>query len=316
MFKKLNTKTLIIALVVLGAIVLINKLYLSKKSESTFRAEFVKIDTSLVNKILIYPRAEQGKEIKISKNGSAWEVEKEKMKVPADTNAIHGLLASFAEMKSIALAGEDKSAWKDFQVTDSAGTRIKIFTTDNQTYDMVIGKFGYNQQTQSGITYIRHADEEAVYTVSGFLSFSVNQGFNTWRRKTFLSGNKDNWTSLTFSYPADSSFTLTKQGASWAIDGMATDSAKTEQYLAQAANMQSSGFVDGYLPGPPAVYSLTINGNNIPAPINVQAYPADSTQKFILRSSQNPDAYFSEAQSSIVSRLFKGKQSFFGEEKK
>ena len=315
MFKKLNTKTLIIALVVLGAIVLVNKLYLSKKSESTFRAEFVKIDTGLVNKILIYPRAEQGKEIKLSKNGSVWEVEKEKKKVPADTNAIHGLLASFAEMKSISLAGEDKSSWKDLQVTDSAGTRIKIFTSDNQTYDMVVGKFGYNQQTRSGISYIRHADEEPVYAVDGFLSFSINQGFNTWRNKSFIHGNKDNWTSLTFSYP-DSSFTLTKQGASWTIDGTPTDSAKTEQYLAQVANMQSAGFVDNYLPGPPAVYSLTINGNNIPAPITAQAFPADSTQKFILHSSQNPDAYFSEAQSSIVSRLFKGKQSFFAEAKK
>ncbi|MCI0611978.1 DUF4340 domain-containing protein, partial [bacterium] len=178
MFKKLNAKTLIILLVILGAIVLINQLYLSKKSESTFRAEFVKIDTGLVNKILVYPRAEQGKEIKMTKTGSGWEVEKEKMKAVADTNAIRGLLATFAEMKSISLAGEDKSSWKDLQVTDSAGTRIKILTTDNQMYDMVVGKFGYNQQTRNGITYIRHADEEAVYTVEGFLSFSVNQGFN------------------------------------------------------------------------------------------------------------------------------------------
>jgi hypothetical protein len=310
MFKKLNTKTLIILLIALGGIVLANKFYFSKKSESTFRTEFVKIDTGLVNKIIIYPKAEQGKEIKIDKANSGWEVEKEKIKAPADTNAIKGLLASFAEMKSIALAGEDKSSWKDLQVDDSAGTRLKIFTTDNKTYDMVVGKFGYNQQTRNGTTCIRHADEEAVYTVEGFLAYMVNQGFNAWRKKTFISGNKDSWTSINFLYPADSSFTLIKQGAAWTIGGVPTDSAKTEQYLMQVTNMQSAGFADNYLHGPPAVYSLSINGNNIPAPINVQAFPADSTQKYILHSSQNPDAYFSEAQSNIVGRLFVGKQSF------
>lgn len=315
MFKKLNTKFLIIILVVLGAIVLINKLYLSKKSENTFRATFVQIDTSLVNKILIFPRADKGKEIKIEKTASGWEVQQDKMKAAADTNFIRGVLASFVEMKSIALAGEDKSSWKDLQVTDSAGTQLKIFTSDDRTYDMVVGKFGYNQQTRNGITYIRHTDEEAVYTIEGFLSFSINQGFNSWRNKTFIRGNKDDWASLSFSYPGDSSFTLAKQGASWMIDGMVTDSAKTEQYLSQVANLQSSGFADNYLPGPPAVYSVSINGNNIPAPINVQAYPADSAQKFILHSSQNPEAYFSEAQSSIVGRLFKGKQSFLAETK-
>lgn len=314
MFKKLNTKTLIILLVVFGGLVLFNKLYHAEKSESTFRDVFVAIDTSIVTEIRIYPQAEQGKEIKIIKNGSRWDLQNDKIKTVSDSGAVRGLLATFAEMKSVSLGGTDKESWKDLQVTDSAGTKIIFTTSDNQKYNIVIGKFGYSNQTRNGITYVRHADEEAVYAVEGFLSFSVNQGFNSWRNKILVHGDKNNWNSITFTYPADSSFVLNKSGSAWTVNGEIADSAKTEQYLSQVANMQSSGFVDNYSPSSTPVFTINISGNNQPAPITVHAYPADSTQKFIYHSSLNPDAYFSEAQSNPLNRLFVGRQNFLKSE--
>jgi hypothetical protein len=232
------------------------------------------------------------------------------MKTAADSNAVHGLLAAFSEMKSLSLGGTDKSSWTDLQVTDSAGTRIIFTTADNKTYNMVIGKFGYNNETRQGNTYIRHSDEEAVYSVEGFLSFSVNQGFNSWRNKILVHGDKNNWTQLMFTYPDDSSFVLSKQGTAWTVNGAPADSAKTEQYLSGLANMQSVGFADNYSPSSTPAFTLSISGNNISQPITVQAYPADSTQKFIYHSSLNPDTYFSEAQSNIMSRLFVGREHF------
>ncbi|MBK5286261.1 MAG: DUF4340 domain-containing protein [Bacteroidia bacterium] len=314
MFKKLNTNTLIIILVVLGGLFFLNKYFFQGKKENTFRAEFVKIDTSTVTQILIYPKAEQGKEIKITKTGARWDLQKDKIKTDADTNAIRGLLSMFADIKSLSLAGQDKSTWKDLQVTDSLGTRIKFLTGDNKKYDMIVGKFGYNPSSRNGMTYIRHADEEMVYAIEGYLSFSVNQGYNSWRNKTVVHGSKDNWTSLTFSYPADSSFQLNKQENSWTVNGQNVDSTKTEQYLSQLANLQSSGFVDGYTPSSTPVFTLTISGNNQPAPITVQAFPADSTQKFIYHSSLNPDVYFSESQSHFADQLFVGRKKFLKEE--
>ena len=49
MFKKFNTKTLLIILVILGGIAAYSK-YSSNKNENTFRDEFVKIDTSAVGR--------------------------------------------------------------------------------------------------------------------------------------------------------------------------------------------------------------------------------------------------------------------------
>lgn len=310
MFKKLNTTKLIIILLVLGGLIAFNKFYQSKKEESTFREEFVKIDSASVTQVLIYPKADNGKEIKIIRNGNRWDLQNDKIKTQADSNAVRGLLGLFTDMKSASLAGEDRSTWKDLQVTDTSGTRIKILTSANKTYNMVIGKFSYNQETRNGLTYIRHADEDAVYAVEGFLSFSVNQGINAWRVKTFINGNKDSWTSLTFSYPADSSFVLHKNGSEWMINDEKADSAKATQYLSGLATMQSAGFADMNSPASTPVYTLTISGNNQASPITVMAYPTDTVQKLILHSSLNSDAYFSESQSHLADRLFVGRQHF------
>ena len=299
----------------LGGILAINKYLQSKNGESTFHEEFVKIDSSAVTQILIYPKAEKGKEIKITKAAKGWDLQNDKIKTVADSNAVLGLLANFSNIKSQSLAAENKSGWNDLQVTDTSGSRIKITTKDNQTYDIIVGKFGYNPATRGGVTYIRHANEEAVYAVEGYLAFTVSQGFNAWRNKTFIRGNKNNWSSLTFNYPGDSSFVLSKQNNMWTVNGEPADSTKTIQYLTELANTQSSSFVDQYTPASTPVFTLTISGNNQSSPITVLAYPADSVQKYILHSNLNPEVYFSEAQSRLTDRIFVGKQKFFKEEK-
>jgi len=310
MFRKFSSTTLVIILVVLIGFVALNKFYFSKKSESTFNEEFVSIDTSMVSEILIYPKAEQGKEIKITRSAKGWELSNGKIKTVADSSAVRNLIGSFKEIKSNSLAGADKSSWAELQVDDSSGSRINIKTNDNKSYEMVVGKFGYNQAARNGVTYIRHANEEAVYGIDGFLSFSVNQPFSGWRNKTFISGNKDNWDNLTFTYPGDSSFVLSKQNNTWMVNGTLADSAKAAAYLNGIASLQNAAFVDSYVPSSTPVFSLSIRGNNQAVPVSVVAYPADSVQKFILHSSQNPDAYFSNAQSHLAEKVFVSSRSF------
>jgi Domain of unknown function (DUF4340) len=311
MFKKLNTTTLLILLALLGGIVLFNKFYQDQKNESTFRDIFVNIDTSAVNTILIYPHSEKGKELKISRNGKRWDLQSDKLKTLADPVAVQELLSQFAEMKSLSLGGQDKSSWKDLQVSDTAGSRVKMITSNNKTYDMIVGKIGYTPSTRNGLTYIRHAQEEATYAVPGFLSFSINQGFNSWRNRLFLKGNTNNYTTLTFTYPGDSSFVLNKSGNLWLLNGEKADSAQTNAFINQLDNLQGNGFVDSYMPSAAPVFSLSVNGTNQVSPIKLQAYSADSTRKYILHSSLNPDAYFSESESNLLHRVFAGKAKFF-----
>jgi hypothetical protein len=183
MFKKFNTTTLLIILVILGGLTLLNKFYFSKKSESTFDASFVKIDSSAVTQIFIYPKAEKGKEIKLTRNGKKWDLEYDKTKSIADTTAVRRLLAELANVKTSSLASEDKSGWNDLQVSDTLGSRLKVITDDNHTYEMIVGKFGFTPGSRYGITYMRHIGEEPVYAVEGQLSFIVNHDVTSWRAK-------------------------------------------------------------------------------------------------------------------------------------
>lgn len=191
MFKKFNTTTLLIILVILGGLAALNKFYFSKKSESTFDASFVKIDSSAVTQIFIYPKVDKGKEIKLTRNGKKWDIESDKVKTPADTAQIHRLLASFVDLKSMSLAAEDRNGWGDLQVADTSGSRIKIMTNDNHAYEMVVGKFGFNPASRNGITYIRHVGEEPVYAVEGYLSFMVNHDAASWRVKPAPDATKE-----------------------------------------------------------------------------------------------------------------------------
>lgn len=311
MFKKLNTKTLIILLIVLGAIVAYTSYNDSKKGDSTFRTEFVSIDTSAVTTILLFPKSENGKEIKFSKSGSKWELQNDKVKTFADTAAVKGLLGGFALLKAQSLAGAGKDKWNELQVGDTTATRIKFITSDNKTYDIMVGKFGYDNETRSGTTCVRLHDEEETYTVEGFLSFSVNQGFNSWRNRSLTKGGQENWTKLSFTYPADSSFILEKQNNMWLLNGRPCDSSLAANYINSIANLNSDKFLDNYTPAVSfPVYTLTIEGNN-QSSIVIKALPADSAILLALNSSLNPDAYFSEADSKIAEKAFVGKSKFF-----
>ena len=313
MFKKFNTTTLVIIMVILGGLALLNKFYCAQKTESNFDASFVKIDSASVKQVLIYPKAEKGKEIKLTKTEKGWELQNDKVKTAADTAEIHRLLSSFNDVKSSSLAAEDKSGWADFQVSDTAGSRIKFITDDNKTYEMIVGKFGFNPAARSGVTYIRRMGEDQVYAVDGYISFNVNRDFNGWRNKVVMSGNKETWTSLSFTYPGDSSFTLTRQGSSWTLNGQPVDSAKTMQYLSQLANKQSAGLLDQYIQNTSPAYTLTISGGSKDKPIMLQAFPADPSQRFVIHSSLNPDGWFSEAKSPIVESIFVGKSKFLNQ---
>ncbi len=65
--KFLNTKTLIILLLILGGIYLVTKL--TEKEERTFKTELVAIDTSKVSKIVVIPKLGGGDQVTLTKTG-------------------------------------------------------------------------------------------------------------------------------------------------------------------------------------------------------------------------------------------------------
>ena len=310
MFKKFGNIVLIIAFLVLAGVVAFTQFSDSKKSKRTFKEEFAVIDTAVVNEILLYPKAENHNEIKLLKVGDSWELQSSNLKTEADQNSVQGIINTLTTIKPQRLAATSKQKWEEDQVNDSLGTRVKILENGKTVADLMIGKFSFQQQTKSGTTYIRDFNEDEVYAVEGFIAMTFNQKASSFRNKTIIRGKKEDWTRLEFQYPADSSFTLTKETGSWTVGGMAADSAEVDRFLSTVSNLSNSGFDDEYsTDGKSPVYTLTLSGNNMQAPVVVKAF--DNLGKMMLTSSLNPSAVFKGENGNLTTRVFVSSSKFF-----
>ncbi|MBK9099359.1 MAG: DUF4340 domain-containing protein [bacterium] len=306
MFQTINNKILGIIFGVLLLAGLFLFLFDGGKNERTFREVLVDIDTSKVTEILIYPKSQNHKEVKLYKENDEWRVT-----LPSGGSAkvlndrISNLFTQLITIKPKRLAARDESKWNELQV-DSTGSRVKVFEGSKQTLDLVVGRFSF-QQPRTMNTFVRLYNDKDVYEVDGFLDMMFNQGANIFRDGTVIKSDFKNWQQLQFIYPADSSFQLVNSNNGWVMNGIPTDSMKTANYLTRLANLSNSNFVDDVKIDPTVspTFSLNITTKDLQF-IEIKGFK-DSTS-FLIHSSQNPEAWFHG--SSLSSTIFTGKSSF------
>ena len=321
MYKKLNLKTLAIVLVILFAAVLAVYLSDSKKGERSFRARMVDADTSKITSIVIYPKAEMGNAIELEKASEGWRVISGTNMYPADEMMIKNILTVLTGLKPQRLTATEKSRWGEFDVTDSSATRVKLYTGKKLATHLYVGRFSYqppkNQNPynygQQGTmsTFVRLADEKSVYSVEGFLGMSLGRSVNDFRNKVVTRFNKEDLSKLSFTYPADSSFNLVKEGNQWTINGLICDSAAVAEYLNDISMLTSSYFVDDQEPmSQKADLILNIEGNNFASPVELKAFKSDTINRYLISSSLNKGAYFSGKSNDLANKIFVSKKKF------
>lgn len=325
MFSKSNNKTLLIifgVLLVLTLVFILSKPTAPGKRERSkkLRTEMLDADTSLISRITIIPRGGEKDDVVLFKEGNTWNVEMEDKNYTADPSAIKNLFRELLNMKTERLAANNKDRWKEYEVTDSTASRVKI-EGGKKNETIFIGKFSYQQpktpspnpygQQGKMTTFVRKSGEKEVYAVDGFLAMTFNREANDFRNKTVLKSQKSEWTRLNYSYPGDSSFHLVRQEEKWMVDGILADSASVAKYLNDIDLLTSTHFVDEELMKSAAPsHALKIEGNNFPSPIVINAYPADSTNGYVITSSQNKGAYFSGKESDLFNKIFVGRTEF------
>ena len=312
MAKKNNTITLIVTLVVLVGVFFLLQVQ-NKKKESTLNMDLVKIDTAKVTAVYLYPQAEKGKELVFRKTNKGWRISDGKIDAPVEPGTVKNLLAGVINIKPKQLAAKGEDKWKEFDVTDSTATRLKIMEGDKKTLDLYIGKFtvnrnpnarygGYNRGI-TGTSYVRAGDGKEVYAVDGFLAMSFNQGLNGWRDQRFLKLHTYDLGKLSFTYPADSGFVATKDTANhWFIGNQPADSAAMASYISVLSYRRYSVFADGFTPPAQADYQIVMEGKNM-SPVVIKAF-RDDKYHFVMHSSQNPESYFADKDSLIFKKLF------------
>lgn len=322
MFNKINIKWLIGSFVVLllltVLVILINHSKSTVSKNRTFQSELTDFDTTNVTRITIIQKT-GGEPIDLVKNKDDWKIYAKEQEYNADPLVIKGMLMSLKSLRATRIAANSKDQWKKYEVTDSAATHVMINEGKKVVADIYLGKFSYQQpknnnpymyQQQGTMTsYVRIAGDKHVYATDGMIAMSFNRQASDFRNRTLIRSNKDKWNRLAFTTP-EKSFSLTKQGNNWMIDGLTTDSASVVSYLSTLARLSSSAFVEeSVLTSQNPLYALSIEGENIAVPIKIQAFPADTVNQFAVTSSLNEGTYFSGSKNGLFDKIFIEKES-------
>jgi len=307
MFKNLSSKNLSVVFGILLLLAVIFIYYDSTHEERTFKKDIVDIDTSKVTAISIYPKATNHKEVKLFKEGKYWKVQLGNNKsYPAEASKVVNLINMLGGIKANSVAAQSESKWNEFKV-DTSGTRVKVFEGSDNTLDMTIGKFSYQQQVRSMSSYVRVKGDKNIYEVNGFLDFAFNQKPDYFRNNTLLNVDFTHWKRLTFTYP-DTSFQLAKDSSGyWLVNNVKSDSIKTVNFLRTLSHLSGNGFIDN--PDQSllnkSTYTLSIESSAL-GEIRLSAFV--SPNQFLIHSTQNPEAYFNGNANDLWKKIFVGRK--------
>ncbi|NJN28331.1 MAG: DUF4340 domain-containing protein [Cyclobacteriaceae bacterium] len=319
MLKNISNIKLIGILVALVLVYFGFEFFGGKSRSKSFRTQLVDIDTAKVSKVLI---SANGQSLELIRENNTWKVAIGQGKyAEAQRGSVNSTINTLLSVKPSRIAAKDQSKWKEYQV-DSAGTRVQVFEGGNNTLDLIVGRFGFDQQAmqqqqmmggrgqQQFYSYVRLHDEDEVYVADNFMGMSLHTDASSYRNRMLIAANKDSISAIQFHYPADSGFVLSKENGQWLVAGEKADSAGVAQYLNSLRMLSHSNFVDDVpaaaLVSPAMELRLQHSGK---ADVEIKAFQ-HPTYRWIIHSSANPSAYFSGQE--LLEKLFVDKTKLMG----
>lgn len=298
----MNNKTLGIVFGALLVIYLMTKFFGGPKDRS-FDPNILQLDTATVTKIQIRPSGGEPS-FSLDRSGGSWSLQREGETYDLAMGSVGTLLSNIQLIKAERVVSKNVDRFSEYNVDDSTGTVIEIYSSGKKIKEMVAGRFSFNQATRNGISYVRLADDEAVYAVDGFLSMTLTQSFDNYRDKSILKLNKTDLTKVSFE-DGISNREVRKEGNIWMRDQTVVDSTAMASYLSNISSVSGSAFLDDESKIGQKIKEVTFEGNNMNGPVTITCYVAEgATQPFVLNSSMNADAYFLSDTMGVHDRLF------------
>lgn len=320
MSNRFDNRKLIYLIAGLIVILILTVLIRIPKERATLKSKIADFDTLEVSKIVIYPKFLKESPIEFNRTNGKWTVQQGSVIAEPQKGAVTNMFNELLGIKPQNLAAINKTKWKEFELTDSLATRIKVLNNKGKVLtDLMIGKFSYKQVNNSysgnggnsveGTSYVRLSGEKEIFGVEGFISFFFTGKFNDWRDKSFVSLNRNDITNIIYTYPADSSFKLIKNDTHWTIGTLSADSATVSNYLITLSSLDGQEIKDNFKPNANPEYQVLIQGNNL-LNISVKCFKENDGDEYILNSSLNPDVYFTSKKDGVFGKLFKNRGFF------
>lgn len=290
----MNNKTLgLIFFVLLG--LLIAKKTILKPTSRSFKQELTSFDSAAVDKVTI--QIEGSPQTTLTKNGEQWEATNGVLTIPAKEGSVASLLSELSSIKTKQLVSRSAEKWTEYEVDEAKGKRIDLYAGGKKLVGLNIGRFNFNQQTRSGVSYARLSDEDDIYAIDGFLSMSAAKDFNSFRNNQLLSLDPSQLESISLESEGAVK-TLSKAiDGGWLKNQATIDSTAVAKYIAGLNTLNGSKYNDRFSEaGATALKTLRVGD------ATVTAYP-NPTGGFVMKSSQN-DAYFDTDSTGIFKKAF------------
>ncbi len=264
----------------------------NKREDRSFKSELFALDTSSIDKVILHTQADGHKEVLLSKSGSTWKAKQGSKQVDIEAGSLDGILKELLSIKVKSIAIQSKERFQEYEISDSMGSRVQVYAGAKKIADFYSGKFGFNPQTNSMISYIREAGESTVYAVDGFQSMTFNASFSNFRDKTISQIAPEQITSINLNSNGQN-HALIKNNNTWSIDGKPLmDSTAILNYLNSLQALRGTDIVDDINPTTPAHHATIMTADQS---INIDIYPSqDSIKPFLIHSSINSSVYFKE----------------------
>ncbi len=317
--KKIDNKVLLLIFLVLAIAVGIFYYVDQTGGDRSFRNDLIDIDSAGISAITVYPRGGTSSAYQLSRTGKEWKVVIRGREFPADSNAIRNTISTLLQVRPARVAGKGSESWKQFDLTDSLSVRVVVEEDGREAADFRIGKLTFAQtpaapgtgrnQNFSPLSHIRVAGDDRVYVAEGYIAMLFSDNPAMFRNRTLLRLPKESISLLTFTYPGDSSFVLSKSGNSWTTSGRPADSAKVESFLATLANLSGHEFADDITP--PAFYPfrLAIEGEGLTT-VRLSGFFMEEPKNYLVESSLQPGVLFGSANPGLFYRVFPSPQYF------
>jgi len=267
---QLNNKVLATIFFVLLGIWIIRKTS-CKPIQRSFRNHITTIDTSIIDRILLWPNGINGEKIELKKE-NGWRVSDGSRTVIADGSRVNSILGQLVNIPVKQLISKNPERQKDYEVDEESGKIVEIYSSEKLIDKIIVGRFNFNQQTRSGISYARKDGEDDIYSVDGFMSMSFDTDFNGFRQKQLLQLTSQDLKSITLNQHGQSLAIQKDIAGNWLAGDIVLDSIAMTQYVNGLGSVMGTNFYDGVLPAGPGEQIINFQGDNMIGGITLEAW--------------------------------------------
>jgi hypothetical protein len=257
---------------------------------------FMAVDSAKVNKLDVVA---SGESVQLVKQGDNWMMT-QPVNYPAASKTVEAAVGKLKDMKKLALVTEKKDRFSEFQVDDSAGTKVTV-GDGAKTYTMYVGKM-----SPTGNSYARMDGSDQVWEVGGGNSGMFKRKAKDWRDKTITELSTADMKKFTLVYPGQT-ITVEKQDTLWNVtDGKSSFVAQKstmDRLTNMLSRMQTVDFADTL---PPTAFDSPALDLKVELttgePVELKLIPKgeDATQYYVRKTGASADFVIYKATADVL----------------